>query len=87
MKADKMFKELGYEKQKDYFGLIYRNKNNYAEITFDFGDETICASIDDDESVYLSMEELQAINKKCEELGWLNRNFTEKRARKEEKYE
>ena len=77
MKADKMFKELGYEKQKDYFGLVYRNKNNYAEITFDLYDETICASIDDDESVYLSMEELQAINKKVEELGW-KKDFTEK---------
>lgn len=71
MKADKMFKELGYEKQAEsIFGLVYRNKNNYAEITFDLGDETICASIHDDESVYLNMKELQAINKKCEELGW-----------------
>ena len=86
MKADKMLKELGYEKQEEsIFGLVYRNKNNYAEITFDLYDETICASINDDESVYLSMEELQAINQKCKELGWLNRNFTEKRARKEEK--
>ena len=80
MKADKMFKELGYEKQAEsIFGLVYRNKNNYAEITFDLYDETICASIHDDESVYLSMEELRAINKKCEELGWLNKNNTHKR--------
>lgn len=51
MKADKMFKELGYEKQDEsIFGLVYRNKNNYAEITFDIYDETICAGINDDES-------------------------------------
>lgn len=85
MKTDKMFKELGYEKQKDYFGLVYRNKNNYAEITFDLYDETICASINDGESVYLSMQELQAINQKCKELGWLNKNFTEKRQKRKEK--
>lgn len=71
MNADAMFKELGYEKQKVYFGiLIYKNKNSYVEISFNLNDETICACNDDDESVYLSMEELQAINQKCEELGW-----------------
>lgn len=72
MKADKIFEKLGYEKQKVYVGILtYKNNNYDAEIEFDLGDQTIYAN-KDDEAVYLDMQELQAINKKCEELGWIN---------------
>lgn len=65
--ADKMFEELGYKRKKyqdtdESFELRYNN--NGKEIWFDkirneFGS---LSGID--------MKELQAINKKVEELGW-----------------
>lgn len=71
-KADEMFEELGYEKQKVYLDIqLYKNKNDYAEITFDLRDKAICTSNYEDEAIYITMKELQAINLKCKELGWL----------------
>ena len=71
MSADEMFKELGYEKKKINLDIeFYKSKNDYAEIIFDLRDRTISVSNDDNESIYFDMKELQAINKKVEELGW-----------------
>ena len=70
--ADEMFEELGYEKGKNHLDIeLYKSKNDYAEIIFDLRDRAISVRNDDDEAIYFNMKELQAINKKCQELGWL----------------
>lgn len=69
--ADEIFEELGYEKGKNHLDIeLYKNKNDYAEIIFDLRDRAISVR-NDDEAIYFNMKELQAINKKVEELGWL----------------
>lgn len=68
--ADKIFEELGYRKHENNFGIYYHDKEDkyeeYISIMFDKEDETIHFG------TYISMQELKAINEKCEELGWLN---------------
>ena len=80
--ADKMFEELGYEKQCDkddserFITFIkYLGLSNRKAINFDCWTKSISAGyLDDDyeyeEPYYFNMQELQAINKKVEELGW-----------------
>lgn len=59
--ADKMFEELGYKK----------TFNNYYEhdfgITIEFEDKYKEINIRGP----IEVQELKAINKKCEELGWI----------------
>lgn len=76
--ADKMFEELGYAKEflvsilnDKQWGINYKNIRTETEIIFDEIDKEVCISDMDDESIYISMQELQAINEKCKELGWL----------------
>ena len=72
MSADEMFEKLEYEKKKGYLNIqLYKNKNDYAEIIFVLRDKAIRASNDENEAIYFNVKELQAINKKCQELGWL----------------
>jgi len=63
--VDKLFEVLGYIKadmsHQSY--VVYFNECN--EINFWLKDKTISATIDE-----ITMQELKAINKKCEELGW-----------------
>lgn len=79
--ADEMFEEMGYEKivehkfnePDDYEDgvtefILYRDEVKGLEISF-WNDRTISKTSNYDVS-YLTMQELQAINKKCEELGW-----------------
>lgn len=70
-KADTMFEELGYEKVQDCSGLHYFKGEKYIEFSqFNKG-----ISFGNSEDVwwteYLVVEELQAINAKCKELGWI----------------
>ena len=78
-KADKMFEKLGYEAEdmKDkwnrVWGISYKNKKHWVEIIIDYKYAEICVgTIDiadrDSEPVYISIQELQAIYKKCREL-------------------
>lgn len=72
--ADEMFEELGYEKKylnniQWYIKKLF--KNNYTQITFDVIDKTVAASNNKNEAINLDIKELQAINKKCQELGWI----------------
>ena len=78
--ADEMFEELGYEKEFDYdhsyFKVITPFKCN-KDITFNEGD-IIIAKTEYDEFgdlqhnvIYLNTKIIQAIIKKCKELGWL----------------
>lgn len=72
MSADEMFEELGYKvKRSDLpamFYCEYYNKTSKDIIQF-WNDKTI-SKYNEDESDYIDMQELQAINKKVEELGW-----------------
>lgn len=65
--ADKMFKELGYELETHISRLVYKRINieeEYEEdITFFHEDETV-----DKCGKAITMPELNAINKKIEEL-------------------
>ena len=77
-KADKMFKELGYEKElenKDkvrYITLI-NEKNDLFIIEIWKLDKVIWISPTNlHYSTEIELEELQAINEKCKELGWLD---------------
>lgn len=65
-KADDMFKELGYRKDIYYDGssFIYVDEDGryieFSKMLENFKSNT-----------WLSVEELQAINEKCRELGWV----------------
>lgn len=75
--ADEMFEELEYKilrnKEGERFHLEYakNNKDGDAVAIQFWNDKTISKvdsyNIDD----YITMQELQAINEKCKELGWI----------------
>ena len=72
MKADEMFEKLGYIKVEDNKDNIeYRKivEGDLFEIDFWKTDKTVSKNYYRDIG-YISMQELQAINKKVEELGW-----------------
>ena len=65
--ADKLFEELGYKlKFEDKISFIFENREKGRYITFMKDNKTLMLPCE------LTMQELQAINKKCEELGWLD---------------
>ena len=77
MNADEMFEKLGYKLEIDVpTNFIYQDKENNKEIRFWKIDKCVEVSligVEDYEgnSMFFTMQELQAINKKVEELGWL----------------
>ncbi len=81
-KADEMFKELGYKKEEDNFGIIeyhkqteepyFGNKNYkcfYANYTIVFSSKNFYKYSNCNNKSF-TMQELQAINEKVKELGW-----------------
>lgn len=74
MTADEMFEELGYKKYESEIEIIY---------IFEGTDTIVFEKMIKDIKIYiwndgarvlnksLNMQELQAINKKCEELQWI----------------
>lgn len=81
-KADKMFEELGYyindqlkQKWNEEDALTYTTKIEEEEIQKDYihfwKDEKTITKNGDVESIRITMQELEAINQKCKELGWL----------------
>lgn len=66
--ADEMFEKLGYKKlvgeTTEVFKLSRASKNIYFS-------KLINRIRIDGEYDFIDMEELQAINKKCKELGWI----------------
>lgn len=72
-KADEMFEKLGYKKiQDDKYWVDYKKRNEnisfnltnkFIEATRLYGEEYIDKRI--------RVPELQAINEKCKELGWI----------------
>ena len=74
--ADEMFEELGYKKleENDYYMEYRKQRKDYSKfIKFDLMDKSFTSFyyVVTDKQAYLSMQELQAINKKVEELGWI----------------
>lgn len=82
--ANELFEELGYEKRMDkddnpnYITYIKYNNDPSSGITISFSlnYKTICAdTFDEDYEINVAYcirpLELKAINKKCEELGWI----------------
>ena len=71
-KADKMFEKLGYKKEdvltirKAKIGTRFRNRKNGHVVSFYDEKKEFEKPYEE-----ITMEELKAINKKCEELGWL----------------
>lgn len=73
-KADKIFIDMKYEIlvetnqkiQYEYTGLYFDR-----EIIFDLTDKSVLCELSTGESMSVTMEELQAINLKCRELGWI----------------
>ena len=71
--ADEMLKELEYKKKN--LDLIFSRfweewENENLEKTISFNTEHEIVNITDENGYGIAMEELQAINKKVEELGW-----------------
>ena len=79
MSAKEMFEKLGYKETENdiYFLKYYKicKLHHDKEIKFHKLDKTFCVK-DDYGTLYrwIDLEELQAINKQVEELGWLNEN-------------
>ena len=63
--ADKLFEQLGYEQFENEFCL----KDSNFRIVFVSNFKSVL--IESDEEKVITMQELKAITKKCEELGWL----------------
>lgn len=67
--ADELFKELGYEKIRNNKDFEVYRKNDYNIIDFERDDKRVYKSARyDTTSDGITMQELQAINKKCKEL-------------------
>ena len=73
--ADEMFENLGYEKDIGVsYGLIRYNKEDKQYIRFIIEEKCVEANTvrkNRIDVLNLNMQELQAINKKVEELGWI----------------
>lgn len=74
--ADEMFEELEYKKleENDYYIEYRKQGKDYSKfIKFDLIDRSFTSFyyVVTDKQAYLSIQELQAINKKCQELGWI----------------
>lgn len=73
--AKEMFEKLGYEQHKSRYEITYNMANlkyidDYRYIAFDKESKTIEVDDSSTEPFYLQIEELKAINKQVEELGW-----------------
>ena len=72
--ADEMFEELGYEKyissrHEGYYQ--YDEQSNTMCILFIIDKKAIAIRYNESNAPAISMQELQVINKKVEELGWI----------------
>lgn len=67
-KADEMFEKLGYEKEERKYADVYNKHCKYMTRQFGFNTESKAVMIDVE---HITVQELQAINEKCKELGWI----------------
>lgn len=72
MTADEMFEKLGYEKSTLNNITSYEIKHKKVSYRIDFVLEYNCIELEPKDTYFvrLTPKEIQAINKKCEELGW-----------------
>lgn len=70
-KADEIFSKLGYQIKENQLNQIQYINENDTIIAFDLDYKTIAVYNYYDGFEYIRMDELQAINLKCKELGWL----------------
>ena len=71
--ADKMFEKLKYKKNLTEMNNIKYYKDDDNVIYFVITHKTFHKTGEYDGMCdAINMQELQAINKKCEELGWIN---------------
>ena len=71
-KADEMFEKLNYYLIHCPDGFFFHNSNSDATIHFDTIKKRIsCYSYDDMLTIGIELDELQAINQKVKELGWI----------------
>lgn len=68
-KADEMFEELGYTKFEGLYKIEYKGEEKSIE--FDKRYNTVIVEKYVEYKDYIEIQELQAINEKCEELGWI----------------
>lgn len=67
--ADEMFEELGYKEEVKYREKVYEKDDKI--ITFDLKKKNIICNNFYDGYESINMQELQAINAKVKELGWI----------------
>lgn len=78
MSVDEMFKKLGYIKEENEYKIKYKNIYKDMNIIFYKLAHQVEAYYPNSREDYesdsgvLSMQELQAIYKKCKKMGWLN---------------
>lgn len=70
MGADEMFEKLEYELWTDDKEIVFYKGAN-KNIIFDKYTKEICLIDKAELDIDITMQELQAINKKVEELGWM----------------
>lgn len=76
-KADEMIKNLGYEiYEQNEVETIYIKRNRILDdvIEIDLAHKEIVKKDNEGYSSYFTLQELQAINEKVKELGWLDEN-------------
>lgn len=67
--ADRLFEELGYKKTINFKEIVYENGDKI--ITFNLDKKSITCTNFYDGFESIDIQELQAINMKCKELGWI----------------
>lgn len=88
MKAEEMFEKLGYRCIKSNNSIWYINdsdEENYRSVEFYFCDCTFDAIGNYGDPLMVNVKELEAINKQCEEIGWIEEEKQE--IKKETNYE
>ena len=75
MTAREMFKKLGYRISTDIDMIKYRKKLDdtfyWIEVIFDLLEKEIVLDDNGYEAYIITCALLKAINKQCEELGWI----------------
>ena len=71
MKAEEMFKELGYEKEEDENGIYYERLTELSDRYIGFDKEGKQILINGYRWVILGQELQKAIFQQSKELGWL----------------
>lgn len=72
--ADEMFKKLGYKKREVYNGYLYADDTGFNIKITNMRRIDLYYNLEEEKYenlIQLTFGELQAINKKVEELGWV----------------